>query len=188
MYTYTHALVGFSLGGVLSKKLSVRLACALGATMPDWYLLYNVGYNLLASGETVIRDMGMFGYYFSHAAHSCLIWAALITWWNFLSGTGRAARAIFVGMLSHIGVDMLTHSNPGFAASDAGLAWPLKVQLGQIFGMWDYRYGPGILIPKTPEILLCVMLGIYAIFAIREELYPLRKQVPEKSVAAGAAD
>lgn len=73
-------------------------------------------------------------------------------------------RAFSLGFLSHILIDITTHTGKGeYAETDPSYLWPLPWKLR--IAIWDYRFGTGILMPKPFEalILVCTVFGIFVI-------------------------
>jgi len=75
-----------------------------------------------------------------------------------------AIEAFFVGTGVHILVDALTHCGIEYRDTDQSCVWPFQnrlSKLGAMIGIWEYRYAPGVLIPKPAEaVILTVMIAI----------------------------
>ncbi len=72
--------------------------------------------------------------------------------------------AFAAGGFVHVVVDILTHAGMEYRATEATFLWPLprKYNLNWL-GIWEYRYGHGILYPKPFEfavLVFCLIAGV----------------------------
>ncbi len=69
---------------------------------------------------------------------------------------------LFAAYLIHLIVDVFTHCGEEYEATDPSYLWPLdKPRLGKVFGLWEYRNGVGLKMPKVPELVFsAIILGV----------------------------
>lgn len=163
MQTYTHLLMGAAAGAVLYPgNLKAQGAIIVGSVLPDLTMIPSYIMDVL-KGRIPMAQQGKGTVLAKEIGHSILITLPL-----FLLSNG-SVKALFLGILLHIVIDILTHGDIGKA--DQTFVWPLQRWLSnpaKIFAVWDYRRGPGILIPKPFEIGFCIIcIGFWMFYFFR---------------------
>lgn len=152
MQTYTHFAIGSLMAvACYPDNLWGQAAVVAGSVASDF--VPAVKYALDKS-----RDIRPFSHeskrlmILTEISHSLLIWL-------FLGWLAQAVcpwllakllvNAFWLGGLSHLAIDALTHAdNKNWTV---GMLWPIPGHLPGWIGIWEYRYGNGILRPKPPE-------------------------------------
>lgn len=159
MQPYTHFLVGVLLSRAFPGEPIAQGACILGSVLPDLTMgpvlvLDRVKGNKTSSLtnkaswlQTTVEIL--------HSIPVLLTLAAAAfkfdSYWMW---------ALYVGIDSHISIDMCTHSGKEYEKDDVTHLWPIptKIKLGHVLGFWEYRNAPGDLCPKTEEIGFMIFL------------------------------
>lgn len=165
MQTYTHLSVGCLLGALCCPQNHwAQAACAAGSIAPD-----------VVSAAKFAFDKSRGMQPFSHKPKGLLILAEIshsIPIWLFLGWlTGTLCPwpiirpligTFLLGGLIHEVIDGLTHIEGKYRDTDCSLLWPIPVWLPDLIGIWEYRYGLGILRPKRPEAVIFVLSALTA--------------------------
>ena len=160
MQTYTHAAIGAAVGAMLfPNNFVLQGACAAGAMAPDLVMVPQYLIDVAAGRKPMTVQSKRF-ILIKELSHSLPLWAitaavcmllAVQLWPGFFTAILWAGA---VGGLSHLPIDVLTHTSPRFAKEDLGMLWPFKTRL-QVGG-WDYRKDYGNLTPKPFEVFVLV--------------------------------
>lgn len=70
-----------------------------------------------------------------------------------------------IGWLIHNLVDLTTHGRKSYTTDNLFL-WPLRADIAQYLGFWEYRIGPGVLKPKPFEAVVDAALIAFIIYRI----------------------
>jgi hypothetical protein len=160
MQTYTHAALGAALGAALfPDNLALQGACAVGAMIPDLVMVPQYLIDV-ANGRKPMTAQSMRFIMMKELSHSIPLWtvATLGTFmatWLWPSHLASIVWASAIGGLSHLPIDVLTHTSPRFAKDDLGMLWPFKTRI-RING-WDYRKDYGDLTPKPFEMIILIV-------------------------------
>ena len=160
MRTYTHAVLGAALGAALFPDNSFfQGSFAVGAMIPDLVMVPQYLIDVAVGRKPMTAQSRRF-IMMKELSHSIPLWTIatlgmFITTWLWPSFLASSVWAITIGGLSHLPVDILTHTSPGFAKDDLGMLWPFKTRL-RING-WDYRKDYGDLTPKTFEAIIDIL-------------------------------
>jgi hypothetical protein len=164
MQTYTHLLIGGAISASLfPHQPLIQAAFIAGSIAPDLVMVPTYVLDKLA-GRQPMTDQGKMTIVLKEISHSLFISIALI----FLLKKGSPLNAFGWAMWLHIVIDGLTHCDYG--AADQTCMWPFHhrfSKLGSVIGIWDYRYGPGILKPKPFELgvdVTCLALWLVILF------------------------
>jgi|GEM_PF-5479335 hypothetical protein len=173
MQTYTHLAVGTAIGGLLAVYFPhqplVPTACIIASIGPDLvmappYILAKLAH------KPPLAEQGKFLMALKEMEHSLLLCMLLGVGIRFLPEGWKFWQVIgyaFVwGWLSHIVIDIFTHGagpkeNRPYWETDLMFMWPLPIDLRPL-GLWEYRYGTGILWPPKPfeAIVLGLATGV----------------------------
>lgn len=159
MQTYTHFLVGGALGcSLFPTSTLAQFSCACGGVVPDLVLLPKYVLDRIR-GRQAFTEQSSWLLLIKELSHSIPFWGVLwLICWYFVAGAAplvwKIGNAFLLGFLSHLIIDALTHCGEKFRSTDQGMLWPLKLKLGALVGLWEYRYDHGVLKPKLFE--LCV--------------------------------
>lgn len=167
MQTYTHLGIGAFVGAwVAPGDYVAQFACMVGAVAPDLILVPKFILDKLAGkqpfeeqsdslllAKEITNSIPMFSLVFAflfliEICHSWLVlffseWILLGASWSF---------AFILNYLIHLCIDLPTHCGKEYKDTDPSFFWPFKVELD--LGIWEYRYGPGVLKPKPFEALV----------------------------------
>ena len=161
MQTYTHLLFGVAAGRLLlPSDTGGQLLAVAGSIAPDLVMIPSYALDVLR-GRTPMKVQSPRLIALKELSHSLPFWvmAALVS-----AGLDWHYNLVFcLGVVFHILIDALTHVEIGPA--DPSLLWPLPINLVVYTGVWEYRYGPGILRPKPFEAGTCLMLILLALYA-----------------------
>lgn len=158
MQTYSHLLIGATVGALAGKGLDIQIACAFGSILPDTVMVPAFVLDML-KGKTPLKELTPRLIALIEASHSLFLWfGALVLsifihpmlWWLALGG------------FLHVCVDLPSHNDPKFSMK-CGFLWPLPFRLRGI-GTWDYRKGHGDLTPKPFEAICDLLLVL--VFAL----------------------
>ncbi len=168
MYVFTHALLGGALGVAVKNSRHCLVMGTVGGILPDVPMGVQIVYTVVSGMNPWDIKWWKPTVVVSDAFHSLPICLILL-----VAGWGKPSiRSLALGMVSHSVADVLTHTiTSEFTAT---YLWPLPWQLGKLLGVWEYRRGPGRLLPKWPEFLV----EAASITAIAYSLLK-RKQVQE---------
>lgn len=165
MQTYTHALVGVAAGiSFFPDNYFAQGVCAVSSVAPDaisalQFFIDKLQRKKAFSEETKGR---IFLRSISHSFWFLL--AAIIA--SALSGNYMLI-AFCAGAGAHLMLDFLTHKGKEYQATDQMFFWPLSIKLS---GVWEYRYGQGILRPKPFELVVCLSLIFYIGYCVYPHL------------------
>lgn len=165
MQTYTHLSVGCLLGALcFPRNHWAQAAFVAGSIAPD-----------VVSAAKFALDKSHGIQPFSHESKGLLILTEIshsIPIWLFLGWLAQAAcpwllvkslvNAFWLGDLSHLAIDALTHANN--KEWTVGMLWPIPGHLPGWIGVWEYRYGNGILRPKPVEAVILVLSALAALW------------------------
>jgi len=157
--TYTHCSIGAVIGalGFAHEPLS-QAACVVGAVAPDLVIAFQYAVDVLRSRPPLVNQPRWM-IVMKEASHSLLLWGAVLLF--FRQGV---AHAFCVGVVSHILIDGLTHKGVQFTQYDSSLLWPFtRYRLGRLIGLWEYRYGVGVLSPKPFERVVLIISTLVAV-------------------------
>jgi hypothetical protein len=172
MQAYSHVFVGAAIAATVRPGSFIAMAVgALGGLIPDLPIGLQVFVDKLKGRKPFSTEDGT-GFWFivKEISHSPLFFLYLLLPASFQH---PLVDLLFFGIYSHWVVDALTHCGPEFRNTDQSLLWPLDVfgvkpKLGQITGVWEYRYNykdplakRSIFQPKMPEALICIFLLVY---------------------------
>jgi hypothetical protein len=184
MQIYTHTIAGALVGALITRhdpglaRYVGPIIGAAGGFFPDSMIGFQVLVDKLKKRKPFSNEPeGGLWFYLKEISHSPLWLLGLL---GFM-GDSYASRylAIFcLGIGLHILMDMLTHCGKQFADTDQSLAFPFYEwgwcpKLGQVFGIWEYRYdykAPGynknMFEPKPEEGIFCAILVLALICAL----------------------
>lgn len=162
MQTYTHLLIGGALGSILCPgNYLLQGAIITGSIAPDLVMVPSFALAKLR-GEQPMVNQGPMTILLKEISHSLPLTFLIIGALLGLNVSGLFYGAIFAftfGMMVHIIIDILTHGKSTPWDADQSCIWPFQKMTGKLgthFGIWDYRYGPGILRPKPFEAGVCI--------------------------------
>lgn len=168
MQTYTHAAMGATLGALIfPQSPSVQMVCVVASTAPDLPLVVQYFVDLVVSRRPMTRQSTTLCL-LTEISHSLPLWVslALAAYFVPLKLQTIVLAAACSGFV-HIITDILTHGvgpkeDRPFWLTDVRFTWPLPGDL-RPFGLWEYRYGAGVLRPKSFEVavlLLCLTTAL----------------------------
>lgn len=156
MQPYTHFVIGAMAGAQIDNNLISMFSCAVGGLMPDLYCVpYFIKEKL--AGRQPFQTEPNYLLTLKEISHSLPLLAILTLISLFLP---REVFLFFLGADIHLLTDAFTHKSPIYAKSDQGMLWPWKFKLSKATGVWDYRYGHGILKPKPFELAVIIIFLI----------------------------
>lgn len=166
MQTYTHLVIGGALGAWLfPNSWSAQAACVGAAVLPDLVMIPVFLKDKLA-GRQPMQNQSSALMVLKEIGHSLLLWLGLLicSWgWYEVSDTQLSLwlLAAAVSGVSHVAIDIFTHGRGPKPArpyweTDLKFLWPTKIDLRPM-GLWEYRYGHGILRPKPFEAVVLVL-------------------------------
>jgi len=164
MQTYTHALAGTAAGiSFFPDNHFAQAACVVGSIAPDVISALQLFTDKLQrrkdfSEETKKRI------FLRSISHSFWLLLGVIVA-GALTGNDIVI-AFCAGAGSHLVIDMLTHKGKEYQPTDQKFFWPLNVNLG----LWEYRYGQGVLRPKSFELVVCLSLISYIGYCVYSHL------------------
>jgi len=164
MQPYTHALVGVATGiSFFPDNHFAQAACVVGSIAPDVISALQLFTDKLQrrkdfSEETKKRI------FLRSISHSFWLLLGVIVA-GALTGNDIVI-AFCAGAGSHLVIDMLTHKGKEYQPTDQKFFWPLNVNLG----LWEYRYGQGVLRPKSFELVVCLSLISYIGYCVYSHL------------------
>ena len=170
MQIYTHLVIGASTGALLyPDNPTAQAVCIIGAVTPDVILGPKFVLDKLRGKQAFVEQSagllqaievvnsipyGLLGCLlaclFTLKFPSLTLWTVRVAW---------LPLAFFASYTGHLVIDALTHSGKEYRDTDPSYLyfWPFwcpKVKLGNVIGIWEYRYGHGILKPKPAETLI----------------------------------
>lgn len=158
MQPYTHALAGVAAGiSFFPDNYFAQAACAVSSVAPDVVSALQFLIDKLQKRRAFSDSEETKGRIFLRSISHCfwVLLAAIIA--SALIGN-CILIAFCVGAGSHLIMDILTHNGKEYQATDQKFFWPLSIKLT---GIWEYRYGQGILRPKPFELVVCFSLIFY---------------------------
>lgn len=165
MQIYTHALVGTVAGIIFfPENYFAQAVCAVSSVAPDAISALQFFTDKLQRKKTFSEETK--GRIFLRSiSHS---------FWVLLAAVVASALvgdciliAFCIGAGSHLIIDILTHNGKEYKATDQKFFWPLSLKLP---GVWEYRYGHGILRPKPFELIVCLALISYIGYCVYSHL------------------
>lgn len=151
MYPYAgHLAVGVAGLALFPQSAPAQLAWFVGSLLPDTpAVLQSVADRLRGKPELTEQPPNFLRV--QEIANSIPVWGLLTIFSHFFF---PPLFPLFTAYLVHLAVDVLTHCGEEYEATDPSYLWPLdKPRLGKVFGLWEYRNGTGLKMPKVPELV-----------------------------------
>jgi membrane-bound metal-dependent hydrolase YbcI (DUF457 family) len=158
MQTYTHAWIGGAVGVILfPNNIAGQIACVAGSILPDVVMIPQFLWDKV-NGRQPLKTQSSFLMSLKEIAHSLPIWSILTIVGATILSTYDILFAIGVGGLLHVFIDIITHGtgpkeNRPYWDTDVKFMWPTRTDLRPL-GLWEYRYGHGVLAPKPFEFFV----------------------------------
>ncbi len=153
MQTLTHLLLAGATAPYISNDSEVQLAWMTGSIFPDFTLAaqFLIDKRLKKSPLAFEPPAWVTA---KNICHSLILAIVIIEF-----GFGHWPIMLFgTGMGLHITIDIFTHKN---GKSNCVYAWPFPLKSVCI---WEYQIGDGILRPKRPELVICLLCAALIIF------------------------
>ena len=158
MQTYSHAAIGAALGAlVFPDNASAQATCIAASVAVDFPMAYQYAQDNFHSRQPLMHpSCGVLEV--NEASHSLPLWLLLGLCSLFLPDMFKWTA---IGGMAHVIIDVLTHGKGKreqrpFWLTDVTFMWPLPLDL-RLLGVWEYRYGHGILRPKPLELLVLLI-------------------------------
>lgn len=162
MYPYIgHLALGIAGIALFPESAPAQLAWLVGSLLPDTpATLQSVADRLRGKPELTEQSRGFL--LVQEIVNSIPVWGSLAIFSHFFF---PLILPLFAGYAIHLTVDIFTHCGKEYAATDPSYLWPLsKPRLGKVFGVWEYRNGTGLKMPKVPELIFSVMVLAVTIY------------------------
>ncbi len=171
MHTYSHFVIGTVAGKMLfPNSVAAQIVLVTASVLPDLVMVPQFLMDKVRHKQPLAeQSKGLL--FAKSASHSIPLWftiALLPALLPFLSTTPTQEQlwfqgvvlAFLIGWLLHLIIDCFTHNGKEYSDTETGCFWPSPIR-PQILGMWEYRYGPGILQPKPLEAAIDAGLVLF---------------------------
>lgn len=169
MQTYSHLAIGVLAGAIaFPDNPAAQASCIIGSIAPDIILAPPFILDKWRGRQALTEQSGRLLQ--AKEVINSLPLSLLFVGFAFMFAGPVWLVAFLTGYTTHLIVDVLTHAGRQYADTDPSFAWPLRVKLGQRFGIGEYRYDFGVLKPKPAEIVILIITIIATAYFW---LYPL---------------
>lgn len=156
--TYTHLLIGGAIGAVWFREdPAAQASLVIGSCAPDLVMVPSFLLDKVR-GRVPLKEQGPAVIAMKKASHSIPL---SLFFWLFPWPLQQSLGIFFAAVFLHACIDELTHGIGAAKICDESCFWPFTLEfegLRQKIGIWEYRYGPGVLRPKPLEAFICLVL------------------------------
>lgn len=156
MLVYTHLAVGFTIGKVFfPENFFAQVVIWIGAVVPDIPVAGKLFWDVLRKKKPFEEESKIYRIS-ADVSHSLLFWLPSLL----------ISLFFFIGVYSHLFLDVISHKIKDKGTEDPGYLWPIPVDLKKYFGLFNYQIGePGGLKPSWQEkVIIAVCIVIIVIF------------------------